>query len=99
MNIIIRIWLLITCFALGLFYANSLLVKQALREKYPNAVFKKFSLLGFLKTFIESVLMCACPIIHLLVIYVSISNYEDILNRVLRRVEDDINKEKKNEDI
>lgn len=48
MNIIIRIWLVITCLALGLFYANALLIKEKLKEKYPNATFKNSLLLALL---------------------------------------------------
>lgn len=94
MNIIIRIWLLITCLALGLFYANSLLIKQKLEEKYPKAIFKQ-SFLGSFTTFVQSILMCACPFVHLLVIYVSIFNYEDITNRAMQRVEESMKEEQK----
>ena len=87
---IIRIWLLITCLALGLFYANSLLVRQKLKEKYPNAIFKRQSVLGSFSAFAQSVLMCACPLVHLLVIYTSIFKYDDIINRAMRRVEQDM---------
>lgn len=94
MNIIIRIWLLITCLALGLFYANSLLVRQKLKEKYPNAVFKRRSFLGSFTTFIQSVFMCACPLIHLIIIYVSIFNCDDIINRAMQRVEQEMKRNK-----
>lgn len=90
MNIIIRIWLVITCLALGLFYANALLVKQKLKEKYPNIVFKKQPIFGLFTTFVQSVLMCACPLIHLLVIYASIFRYDDIINRAVQRIEQSI---------
>lgn len=93
MNIIIRIWLLITCLALGLFYANNLLVEQKLKEKYPNAVFKKQSIFSSFTIFAQSVLMCACPLIHLLVIYVSIFKYDDIINRAVQRVEQSMKEE------
>lgn len=95
MNIIIRIWLLITCLALGLFYANALLIKEKLKEKYPNASFKKQSATSFFMTTAQSILMCACPIIHIFVIYTSIFNYEDIINRALRRVEESMKEEQK----
>ena len=87
MNIIIRIWLVITCLALGLFYANALLIKEKLREKYPNAIFKRQSAISFIMTTMQSVLMCACPIIHLFVIYTSIFNYETIMDKAVQRVE------------
>ena len=86
MNIIIRIWLVITCLALGLFYANSLLIKEKIKEKYPNAIFKKHSVTSFIMTTIQSVLMCACPIIHIFIIYVSIFNYEIIMDRAVQRI-------------
>ena len=85
--IIIKIWLLITCLALGLFYANTLLIKEKLREKYPNAIFKRQSAISFIMTTMQSVLMCACPIIHLFVIYTSIFNYEIIMDKAVQRVE------------
>ena len=86
--IIIKIWLLITCLALGLFYANTLLIKEKLREKYPNAIFKRQSAISFIMTTMQSVLMCACPIIHIFVIYTSIFDYENIVSRAIRRVEE-----------
>lgn len=95
MNIIIRIWLLITCLALGLFYANSLLIKQELKEKYPNADFKKQSAISFIMITMQSILMCACPIIHIFVIYASIFNYENIVNRVIQGVEQSMKEEQK----
>lgn len=89
MSIIIKIWLVITCLALGLFYANALFIKQELKEKYPNAVFKKKSFFGALITFVQSVFMCACPLIHLLIIYVSIFKYDDIINKVEQNIKED----------
>lgn len=85
--IIIKIWLLITCLALGLFYANALLIKEKIKEKYPNAIFKKQSVTSFIMTTMRSVLMCACPIIHIFVIYTSIFNYENIMDRTMQRIE------------
>lgn len=90
---IIRIWLLITCLALGLFYANSLLVRQKLKEKYPNAVFKRQSVLGSFSAFAQSVLLCACPLVHLLTIYTSIFKCDDIINRAIQRIEQDMKEE------
>lgn len=87
MNIIIRIWLIITCLALGLFYANTLLIKEKLKEKYPKAIFKKQSVTSFIMTTMRTVLMCACPIIHIFVIYTSIFNYENIMGKAVQRVE------------
>ena len=87
MNIIIRIWLVITCLALGFFYANSLLIKERLKEKYPNATFKKQSITSFIMTTMQIVLMCACPIIHIVIIYISIFNYENIMDKAVQRVE------------
>jgi hypothetical protein len=95
MNIIIRIWLLITCLALGFFYANSLLVRQKLKEKYPNAVFKRRSFLGSFTTFVQSVFMCACPFIHLVLIYVSIFEYDIIIDKVVQHVEQSMKEEQK----
>ena len=88
--IVIKIWLVITCLALGLFYANTLLIKEKLREKYPNAIFKRQSAVSFIMTTIQSVLMCACPIIHIFVIYTSISDYENIVSRAMQRVEENM---------
>lgn len=86
--IVIKIWLIITCLALGLFYANTLLIKEKLREKYPNAIFKRQSAISFIMTTMQSVLMCACPIIHIFVIYTSIFDYENIVSRAMQRVEE-----------
>ena len=86
--IVIKIWLVITCLALGLFYANTLLIKEKLREKYPNAIFKRQSTISFIMTTMQSVLMCACPIIHIFVIYTSIFDYENIVSRAMQRVEE-----------
>lgn len=94
MSIIVKIWLLITCLALGLFYANGLLIKQKLKEKYPKAIFKH-SFFGSFSTFVQSILMCACPFIHLLVIYISIFDYENIVSRAMRRVEESMKEEQK----
>ena len=61
MNIIIRIWLVITCLALGVFYANALLIKEKIKEKYPNVIFKTHFM-----THMQAILECACPITHIL---------------------------------
>lgn len=93
MNIIIRIWLLITCIALGLFYANGLLIKEKIKEKYPNAIFKMHSVTSFIMTTMQAILMCACPVIHIFVIYISIFNYENIMSRAVQRVEQSMKEE------
>lgn len=46
-------------------------------------------------TTMQSVLMCACPIIHLFVIYTSIFNYEIIMDKAVQRVEQSMKEEQK----
>ena len=91
MNIIIRIWLLITCLALGIFYAEVKFVNDKLKERNSNIKITS-SFKGKIRTALGSIALCACPILHIFVIYVSLFAHEEIITRVIQKVEQELDK-------
>ena len=59
--IIIKIWLLITCVAIGVFYAQVRFVGDKLKERNPNIKIGGGSLKGKIEALMGSFVLCACP--------------------------------------
>ena len=90
--IVIKIWLLITCVAIGVFYAQFRFVSDKLKERNPNIKIGGGSLKGKLEVLVSSFVLCACPIVHILVIYTSIASRDYIVMRAIERIERGMNK-------
>lgn len=90
--IIIKIWLLITCVAIGVFYAQIRFVGDKLKERNPNIKIGGGSLKGKIEVLVSSFILCACPIVHILVIYISIVSRDFIVMRAIERIEREMDK-------
>lgn len=84
-----KLILIITCVALCLFYATSLTVHEKFRAKHPTAKIS-VSIGEKIRGIIMALILCACPILHLLVIAVLIIYGDDIIDRTLEQLEDKI---------
>ena len=84
-----KLILIITCVALGLFYATSLTAHEKFKAKHPTA---KISVTvgEKMRGIIMAIILCACPILHLLVIGVLIFSGEEIIDRTVEKLEDEI---------
>lgn len=93
MNIIIKIWLLITCIAIGVFYAQVRFVSDKLKERNPNIKIGGGSLKGKIEALMGSFVLCACPILHIFIIFASIASRDFIVARAIERIEREMDKE------
>ena len=91
--IIIKIWLLITCIAIGVFYAQVRFVSDKLKERNPNIKIGGGSLKGKIEALMGSFVLCACPILHIFMIFASIASRDFIVARAIERIEREMNKE------
>ena len=91
--IIIKIWLLITCVAIGVFYAQVRFVSDKLKERNPNIKIGGGSLKGKIEALMGSFVLCACPILHIFMIFASIASRDFIVARAIERIEREMNKE------
>lgn len=91
--IIIKIWLLITCIAIGVFYAQVRFVSDKLKERNPNIKIGGGSLKGKIEALMGSFVLCACPILHIFMIFASIVNRDLIVMRAVERIEREMDKE------
>lgn len=87
MSIIIRIWLLISCIAFGIHHANRRLIHDRLKEKHPNAEIVPASFKVRMEVVFNSILLCACPILHIFTLYISIFYSKDIIARTVEEIE------------
>lgn len=92
--IIIKIWLLITCVAIGVFYAQVRFVSDKLKERNPNIKIGGGSLKGKIEALMGSFVLCACPILHIFIIFASIASRDFIVMRAIERIERETDKEK-----
>lgn len=90
---IIKIWLLITCIAVGVFYAQVRFVSDKLKERNPNIKIGGGSLKGKIEALIGSFVLCACPILHIFMIFASIASRDYIITRAIERIEREMDKE------
>ena len=90
--IIIKIWLLITCVAIGVFYAQVRFVSDKLKERNPNIKIGGGSLKGKLEALMGSFVLCACPILHIFIIFASIASRDFIVTRAIERIEREMDK-------
>ena len=91
--IIIKIWLLITCVAIGVFYAQVRFVSDKLKERNPNIKIGGGSLKGKIEALMGSFVLCACPILHIFIIFASIASRDFIVAREIERIEREMDKE------
>ena len=84
-----KLILIITCVALGLFYATSLTAHEKFKVKHPTAKIS-VSVGEKMRGIIMAIILCACPILHLLVIGVLIFSGEEIIDRTIEQLEDEI---------
>ena len=91
--IIIKIWLLITCVAIGVFYSQVRFVSDKLKERNPNIKIGGGSLKGKLEALMGSFALCACPILHIFIIFASIASRDFIVMRAIERIEREMDKE------
>ena len=84
-----KLILIITCVALGLFYATSLTAHEKFKAKHPTAKIS-VSVGEKMRGIIMAIILCACPILHLLVIGVLIFSGEEIIDRTIEKLEDEI---------
>lgn len=91
--IIIKIWLLITCVAIGVFYAQVRFVSDKLKERNPNIKIGGGSLKGKIEVLMGSFVLCACPILHIFIIFASIASRDFIVMRAIERIEREMDKE------
>lgn len=91
--IIIKIWLLITCVAIGVFYAQVRFVSDKLKERNPNIKIGGGSLKGKIEALMGSFVLCACPILHIFIIFASIASRDFIVARAIERIEREMDKE------
>lgn len=90
--IIIKIWLLITCVAIGVFYAQVRFVSDKLKERNPNIKIGGGSLKGKIEALMGSFVLCACPILHIFMIFASIASRDFIVARAIERIEREMDK-------
>lgn len=90
--VIIKIWLLITCVAIGVFYAQVRFVDDKLKERNPNIRIGGGSLKGKIEVLMGSFIFCACPILHIFMIFASIISRDFIATRAIERIEREMNK-------
>lgn len=90
--IIIKIWLLITCVAIGVFYAQVRFVSDKLKERNPNIKIGGGSLRGKIEALMGSFVLCACPILHVFMIFASIASRDYIVTRAIERIEREMDK-------
>ena len=91
--IIIKIWLLITCVAIGVFYAQVRFVSDKLKERNPNIKIGGGSLKGKIEALMGSFVLCACPILHIFMIFASIASRNFIVMRAIERIEREMDRE------
>ena len=91
--IVIKIWLLITCVAIGVFYAQVRFVSDKLKERNPNIKIGGGSLKGKIEALMGSFVLCACPILHIFMILASIVSRNYIIMRAIERIEREMDKE------
>ena len=84
-----KLILIITCVAMGLFYATSLTAHEKFKAKHPTAKIS-VSVGEKMRGIIMAIILCACPILHLLVIGVLIFSGEEIIDRTIEKLEDEI---------
>lgn len=84
-----KLILIITCVALGLFYATSLTAHEKFKAKHPTAK-TSVSVGEKMRGIIMAIILCACPILHLLVIGVLLFSGEEIIDRTVEQLEDEI---------
>lgn len=89
---IIKIWLLITCVAIGVFYAQVRFVSDKLKERNPNIKLGGGSLKGKIEALMGSFVLCACPILHIFMIFASIASRDFIVTRAIERIEREMDK-------
>lgn len=90
--IIIKIWLFITCVAIGVFYAQVRFVSDKLKERNPNIKLGGGSLKGKIEVLMGSFALCACPILHIFMIFASIVSRDFIVTRAIERIEREMDK-------
>lgn len=91
--IVIKIWLLVTCIAIGVFYAQVRFVSNKLKERNPNIKIGGGSLKGKIEALMGSFVLCACPILHIFMIFASIASRDFIVMRAIERIEREMDKE------
>ena len=84
---IIKIWLFITCIAIGVFCAQIRFIIDKIKERNPNIKLGGGSLKGKIEALMGTFALCACPILHIFTIFVSFINRDFIITRVIEIIE------------
>lgn len=90
--IIIKIWLLITCVAIGVYYAQVRFISDKLKERNPSIKLGGGSLKGKIEALMGSFALCVCPILHIFMIFVSIASRDYIVTRAIEKIEREMDK-------
>lgn len=87
---IIKIWLFITCIAIGFFYAQARFIVDKIKERNPNIKLRgSGSLKGKIEALMGTFALCACPILHIFTIFVLIINRDLLVTRAIEIIERD----------
>ena len=85
---IIKIWLFITCVAIGIFYAQARFIIDKIKEWNPNIKLGGGgSLKGKIEVLMGTFALCACPILHIFTISVLFINRDFLIMRAIEIIE------------
>ena len=87
MSTIIIFWRLISCIVIGLFCSVVLTAKQVFYTKHPNAKLKPTSPGEKLYALLTTLVLCICPILHLLTGFVLLFQYDDVISSTIGKIE------------
>ncbi len=90
MKIIEGIWLAVTVFVFCLFISVDLTAAEKIKRKHPTAKIEK-SLFGEkIYGYLVALIMMAAPILNLFTLFILTTQYDDIVEKTISKVEDRI---------
>ena len=93
MNTLIIVWRLAACIIIGLYCSVVLIAKQTFYAKHPNAKLASSSIGEKLYALLTTLVLCACPILHLLTGFVLLFRYDEIISTAVEKIEEKIVKD------
>lgn len=87
---ILKFYFIFCAIATGLMTTLFLSIIKYIKEKHPNAKYKKTLPLEKLQGLMTIIALCACPIFHLLTIIVLLFTSQDIIYESILRIEKNI---------
>ena len=90
MGIIGGIWLVVTVLVIYLFISANLTAAEKIKRKHPTARIEKGLLGERIYGYLITLIMTVTPILNLLTLFILVTQYDDIVEKTISKVEDRI---------